>query len=155
MPWLDDVKARHRNGVRFKLHPFQAEANPVKLREQLEPMIRLAQQVWLWLESRRLLRDFDSVQDDAFSNNNKCPETRPMRNLLVNAKSTPSPRLCRFNPLRYPRERLLTALSLLLWEPFSSPPDRLLAKLKNELSAPSAQWPDLIRSYERLWRQYN
>lgn len=116
LPWLDEVRQHHAVGVEFKLRPrrnvFSAEA----LRERLQRVVTLAETVWLWLESKRLRMEFASVRQYVTNPLNKCPETDPWRNRLLNtwifgrrAFRLPESR-------RHPRERILNALAILLWD---------------------------------------
>ncbi|HEX7861599.1 MAG TPA: hypothetical protein VF773_14785 [Verrucomicrobiae bacterium] len=142
----------HNQGVDFKLHPVRSNRSGEEFRPELESIKDIAKQLWLLLESRRLETTFPSVEDYSFSNINKCPETIASRNRLINAR--------RFGKLsvlntRYPRERLLNSLPLLLWEACEIQSTPHLARLHEQLRTNARQYSDLVRAYESIWRIYN
>ena len=152
MPWMAQVRRHHAEGVRFKLHPSPTLLDATALRAKFTDISALALQVWLWLESRRLNRLFTSARDYALCTLNKCPETHPWRNRLVNANL--------FGPLpffmpqsrRHPRERVLNALALLLWESHRPQPEWLVP-VQKQLRTSSTEDKVLMERYEALWRR--
>ncbi len=133
-PDIADIRRHHDAGVKFKLHPVRSVATREELVAQHRELSALGRRLWLWLENRRLGTSFATTRDYARSAINKCPETSPLRNRLVNLK-TSGPRGLRCT--RYPRERLLQTLPLLLWEES----DRRFAAR--------------VAEYEQLWRRFN
>jgi hypothetical protein len=117
MPWFETVGQEHARGIDFKLHPRQSTRSALELRDDLRQLSLLACRVWLWLESLRLKRNFRSAIGYTLHPGNKCPETSPRWNWLVNLRHFGWRAL--FGPAsrRYPRERLLCALPVLLWQP--------------------------------------
>ncbi len=112
----------------------------------------LALNVWLWLETQRLGRSFNNALEYALIRANKCPEVSPWRSLLVNVKTG-----CwrAGQPFRYPRHRVLHALSLLLWS-WSEPPDfATLQLLQRELATKQTAFNPLVGAYRTLWGQVN
>ena len=75
-----------------------------------------------------------------------------MRNRLVNLRA--------FGPAglasgRYPRERLLNALPLLLWEKSALTSPELLAKIQMELRTPASDLAALVAAYGVIWGRFN
>jgi hypothetical protein len=117
-----------------------------------EQVSKLALEVWLWLESRRLGISFDSPQDYATWPWNKCPEVPVWRSLLVNLKNGGRGRSVR-KMFRYPRDRVLSALPLLLWS-WSDPPEpAVLHCLQRELATTESSFSSLLGACQQLWRQ--
>jgi hypothetical protein len=56
---------------------------------------------------------------------------------------------------RYPRERLLRSLVLLLWEPTALQDPELRAYLHAELRTTAADLPGLVKAYQQLWQRFN
>ncbi len=155
VPWQDEMVSLHVEAVDFKLHP-QRKAWPLeKFKEEQERLTALALKVWLWLESHRLQRQFTSNLDYALSPVNKCPETNPSRNRLVNARRFGAGALLDKRASRYPRERLLNALTLLLWEPQAAADPLLLRKIQAELHSEAGSFRDLVFAYRDLWQHFN
>lgn len=155
LPWLENVRRYHEQGVDFKLHPHKTNATRDELRERQHELVRMALQLWLWLEARRLRQQFSSAIEYARCPINKCPETTFARNALVNATTFGAPALLREKAFRYPRERLFNALSLLLWEPSTLREPQLLQNVQAELVTPAAHFDGLIVAYQNLWRRFS
>ena len=128
-PWWGEVQRLHEIGVEFKLHPYRSSEPREELVRDHQAVSALARQVWLWYESYRLAAPFASVRDYAASPANKCPETRALKNLLINVKEFGRP------SLRYPRERLFNECPVLLWE--------------------ERPEPDSIGEYQSVWRRFS
>lgn len=122
LSWLPEVQQGHEAGVHFKLHPTPPPSRAV-LQAELERVTALAQQVWLWLENRRLDCHFLSMRGYALSSLNKCPETNPERNRLVNARIFGFHTYILTTSEHHPRERALIALAILLWLPWREKDD--------------------------------
>lgn len=155
VPGLAEIVQMHGNGVAFKLHPHAASATEAgAIRERWEKILPTACDLWFWLEERRLGASFGSVRAYALSPLNKCPETHGLRNRLVNAKAF-GPR-AGFAPSGrgHPRERLLSTLPILLWEPALLNDDEVRAFVASRLLSPGSSLPDAIRAYERLWLRF-
>jgi hypothetical protein len=129
MPWWSDVQRLHEIGVEFKLHPYRSNEPHEELIREHHAVSALARHVWLWYESHRLSVPFTSVREYVTSEANKCPETRAIKNLLINLKEFGRP------SFRYPRERLFNSCPLLLWEEHSS--------------------KDSIGEYQAVWRRFS
>lgn len=112
--WLAAVQQEHTPGVAFKLHPGPATESRDALLARHAALLELARQLWLWLENRRLGTAFATGREYAASRRNKCPETHAWRNWLINVRD-----FHRVNSTRYPREQLLQALAVWLWDPQS------------------------------------
>jgi hypothetical protein len=154
MLWLPEVRRHHNSGVEFKLHPHFTLAAKPQLQQQQLQVTTLARQLWLWLEGRRLNRSFASPRDYALSLLPKCPESSPWRNALLNLRTFGPTALFRDQAFCYPRERLLNALSLLLWDERALLEDAPRQYLQKSLQVKSANWPDLLRAYQRIWQNY-
>ena len=152
---MEKIREHHQRGVRFKLYPVQSRADRDELKALHAELSDLAREVWLFVERKRLGRDFATAKDYALSRADKCPETPGWRNRLVNAKA--------FGPMaglfgkanRYPRERLFNALALLLWTPDALKDVRLRRHLQGNLRTDAVDLEGLVDAYERLWHQFN
>ncbi len=155
-PWMAQVRQEHERGVRFKLHPHVTTDSQNDLRTQWDEVADLARRVWLWLESRRLGDSFESVRAYAEHPADKCPGTPRWRNWLVNVRHRePGAWTGGREALRYPRERLLRALPLLLWEAeVVSKESALVKQLQRELATSATEWVDLVHAYTRVWERY-
>lgn len=153
-PWYDTLRDHHAAGLRFKLHPYQAAPAQAELKAQHDATKAFALKTWLWLESRRLGNDFISARDYALNLQDKCPDTNPWRNRLVNAKAFGPSAFFVKRSRRHPRERVLNALAWLLWEPLAQHPEALrwLDKKSSEVTGLEASWIDI---YRRIWRQFS
>ena len=159
--WLGEVRELHAAGVEFKLHPERIVKSIENFRSGHEQVSRVANQVWLWLESRRLWRAFPSARDYALSRFRKCGgspagrQTFPsvLRNVLLNARSFGLGGALQ-GGTRYPRERLLNALPLLLWE---EPLNDLRVKhfLQKELRTRASDWQGFVAAYKAVWPKFS
>jgi hypothetical protein len=140
--------------LHFKLNPCRTTADTATFQSQFKEISARALQLWLWLESRRLNRIFISARDYALCPINKCPETNPWRNRLVNAKVFGPPALFQKRSHRHPREKVLNALALLLWEPSALNSDRT-RRLQHELPFSAGDEPNSVDTYKKLWRHLN
>jgi len=125
----------HTAGVMFKLHPTVSQAPREELAALHHTLTQATRSLFLWLESRRLRHPFTTTASYLDSNLDKCPETDPLRNRLINARQFGFRAL---SDTRYPRQRLLHGLCELLWEDPSSEPTSID-----------------IQEYERLWHHFN
>lgn len=153
---VHELLRHHASGVAFKLHPYRSSLSREALAAEHAEISRLAHSLWLWLEHRRLGERFPSASDYARSRIDKCPETSGIRNRLVNFRTFGFKMPMCSKGTRYPRERLLHSLPLLLWEFPSNPanPD-LHSRLKWELMARAKDLPGWIAAYSRLWGRFN
>ena len=155
LPWLDEVRCHHKAGVEFKLHPRQTRLSLDSLCDRQSELTHLGLKIWLWLESIRLKQMFTTPRDYALSKVDKCPETNPIRNYLVNARTFGPVGLLTCGPWRYPRERLLHALTLLLWEPQAFSSANLRKCIPMPLRSDRASFTELVLAYETLWKNFN
>lgn len=154
-PALGDVRRHHAVGVQFKLHPWRTPACRPALRETQEELSTLARHLWLWLESRRLNYPFASARAYATSGCRKCPEIAAWRSYLVNLRNFGPRVLLSRRAARYPRERVLQALPLLLWCPEVFQDPRLLRRLQSDLGTSATDFSALVEAYRRLWSRVN
>lgn len=145
----DAVRRHHDAGLEFKLHPVRTTAAQAELVAQHGELVALTQTLWLWLENQRLGQHFARTTDYGLSTVNKCPETSAWRNGLVNLRSG------RTVGIRYPRERLLQALALLLWEPNLLANPGALRRVQTDLRTATTSFAELVAAYETLWHRFN
>jgi hypothetical protein len=151
MPWLAEVLRHHAMGVAFKLHPYASTERPEALEAELAEVTQLAGKVFLWLEEKRLGVPFRSHREYAFHPVAKHPDTRKMRNALINFRTFGAKGIA----TRYPRERLLEALALLLWTPDALANADALAKLQKDLASAETTAEGLAQDYRKLWSRFN
>jgi len=94
---------------------------------------------------------FASARDYAFSGVAKCSDTAAWRNLVLNVKTFGPASLLDGRSVRYPRERLLNSLVLLLWEDASINAVEVKRYLQDQLQTATPDWPDLVSAYKRVW----
>jgi len=143
---LVELTRHHADGVKFKLHPARSMESRDTLAARHAELSVLGRQLWLWLEAKRLNRKFATPRDYADTDIFLCPETSALRNRLVNLRAFGAGGLvC----TRYPRERLLRSLALLLWE------QNEFERVRLELRTTAPDFSGLVCAYENLWRQFN
>lgn len=151
---LAEIRSHHCAGVEFKLHPEQINRPIASFQAEHDAISCLAQQVWLWLENRRLQNGFSSIHDYAFSNVAKCPGSPSSRNALLNARTFGTASLFDGSATRYPRERLLNSLPLLLWdEPMNDL--RVKRHLQKQLRTSASNWQDFVTAYKAVWPRFS
>jgi hypothetical protein len=151
--WLDAVRAEHAQGMAFKLRP-EVTGDVDALHLSYHRVSDLLCAVFLWLESRRLGVNFHSPLQYAIHSAGKCPESRPLRNLLVNVRRFGPLAAIEARALRYPRERLLRALPVLLWEPTLLAVRPVMVRVESELRTEESDEAGLLAAYTRLWEIY-
>ena len=149
LPWRADLLDHHRYGIEFKLHPFRSRESREQLEGDLNGVIALAGELWLWLESRRLRHSFISPRHYATSPRPKWPDTNSVRNALLNLKLFRGPLLR--DAFRHPRERILESLALLLWEPLALSDSSLRNLLSSNLRAQVTDRSATVQRYRQLW----
>jgi len=151
--WSTQLAPLHLAGVEFKLHPHCERAeNKDALAAEHAAVSALAERFWLWVESQRLGGEYRSSGDYAATRGSLCPERSRLRNALSNARAFGLRGL--FSPYRtrYPRERLLRSLSLLLWGQMSASERSRIAACLN-CGDPSLG--AAVSAYETLWHRFN
>lgn len=152
MPWLDAVRREHASGVKFKFQPHRSVRSANELKGDFERIALLACRIWLWVESHRLGTEFRSPVSYALHPAPKCPGTPMWRNWLVNARHLGAMELMKGRrAFRYPRERLLRALPVLLWQPVMLVNPRVRQCLRRELQTTATDESRLLAAYVRLW----
>jgi hypothetical protein len=154
-PRLPDLQEHHRAGVEFKLHPTRGTGPRDHYWDRFCELTELGLQLWLWLESRRLHVKFSSARHYALHPLNKCPEKSRWRNRLVQVKNFGFSALLRRESERYPREKLLNTLPLLLWDADALTDPVLLGHVQGNLGTDAKHLADLTRAYESIWRRFN
>jgi rhamnosyltransferase len=153
-PWMEKVRKYHAAGVDFKLRPRQTSKSLADFQADHAFISSFALQVWLWLESRRLNRTFSSAHDYAVSGVEKCGGMPVWRNVLLNAKNFGPASILSLSATRYPRERLLNSLPLLLW---NEPLNDLRVKyfLQKELRTTASDWQGFVTAYKAVWPKFS
>ena len=151
---MSEVRSHHCAGVQFKLHPEQLSRSTASFQDEHETISRLAREVWLWLEKRRLGKAFPSLHDYAMSKIVKCPGFPPLRNALLHARTFGMAGIFDDTALLYPRERLLNSLPLLLWD---EPMNDLKVKrhLQNQLRTAASDWQGFVAAYKAVWPKFS
>jgi hypothetical protein len=151
LPWFDELRHHHALGVEFKLHPYRSITATEVLRHDFHQISELMLQVWLWLESQRLQQNFSSARHYATSPVNKCPETNPWRNRLLNVWLFGPAILASPASHRHPRERIFHALTILLWDSAAS--ENLLPAWLNLEATSVPTKGKIIEAYDKLWQR--
>jgi hypothetical protein len=150
-PWLDAVLHHHAVGVEFKLHPESGPIGREALIARHDAITGLAQQCWLWLESRRLGRPFSSARAYAEDAVDKCPGSSPFLDFLLNLRADRLRPRARPSLWRHPRQRIFHSLALLLWEPAAISDPQLRRRVGAELNVRPTAAGDWIGAYRTLW----
>lgn len=152
--WLAELKRHHVAGVEFKLHPQRVTKTAAQFATEHREISELARQLWLWLENRRLRQHFNYVREYALSPVKKCSEHSAVRSLLLNARTFGARAVLDGRSLRYPRERLLNSLPLLLWdEPLNDL--KVRRHLQRQLRSKAADWPGFVTAYKSFWPSFS
>lgn len=151
--WLADVCRHHGEGTEFKLHPHRGSISREELKGLHHHVSDYCRVVWLWLEHRRLGATFRSVRSYV-DHKIKCPEARGLRSALVNARAL-GVRSWRSQPFRHPRERVLTALPLLLWRPHVEGTPDLVREVQRELHTRETTFTGLVSAFRDVWSRVN
>jgi len=150
-PWMTELGALHARGVAFKLHPQRSAESAEALRAAWTAVTAAALPVWLHLEGRRLGTPFVSARAYAESAVNKCPCTSRMRNFLINLRQLGLRPLRQGRPGEHPRQRIVQAMALLLWEPAALTSVPLLRRLQDDLGTSRTDFPGLLAAYRAQW----
>ncbi len=153
---IGQLAAWHESAVEFKFHPRHASPPLDALIETQRELARAWSELFLWLESIRLGREFQTARDYASYPGRLFPEFPALRNAALHARD----RLRRGKPpggwldsLDYPRAPLQRALALLL-DPASATADN--EKIRGLLRLQRDASPGEVRdAYRRWWRYYN
>jgi hypothetical protein len=154
-PWLQNVCWQHAIGVDFKLRPERSNASRDELAARHASIASIGREVWLWIEVSRLAANFASPRAYAEWPHDKWPESAGLRNALVNFRALGWRPFGQARAGRHPRQRILNALTLLLWEPEALSSPALVRFLQRELQTPASTFPDLMRAYRVLWSRVN
>ncbi|HYE29978.1 MAG TPA: hypothetical protein VEH27_00990 [Methylomirabilota bacterium] len=153
--WILPFVQVHTDGVEFKLHPFKSIQPREALQSEHAEISALAKQLWLWLENRRLSRTFDTVEAYALDRGVKCPESDPAKNILITARAFGVSAALGSGASRYPRERLLNTLPLLLWSENAFGDPKLRERVSEELRVPVTDLSSAVRAYKTIWNRFN
>ena len=150
LPWIQEVRKRHGEGIQFKLQPYRSRLSRAALLQQLLLTSSLALRVWLWLEERRLGVEFQYPTDYVASSIDKWPDPRHWRNRLANLNVFGLRSIFFPGGWRHPRNRILNALIMLLWMRAESSP-QLKREAEHELMLSRSN--GLIRAYRERWQR--
>ncbi|HZR17137.1 MAG TPA: hypothetical protein VFE51_07405 [Verrucomicrobiae bacterium] len=153
-PFGRQILAHHGAGVQFKLHPRQLLKPRVEFAAEHFELTKLALQVWLWVENRRLRTNFATLEEYALSSIKKCSGQSLWRNLLLNLRTFGAGATFDRNTRRYPRERLFNALPLLLAQSPAQAVLEIRRHLQRQLNTRAEDWLGLVAAYKRVWRCY-
>jgi hypothetical protein len=154
LPWLEQVRQDHAAGVAFKLLPNPLSKSPAEFSAEHRRISALAAKVWLWLEGRRLQREFGSARDYALAPCRKWPGSSAWRNCLLSLKTFGPAALLDRQSWWYPRDRLFSCLPLLLWDEESAHAQQCLQLLQERLHTRAVDWDGLVGAYKRVWASY-
>lgn len=149
---IETVRLDHADGVQFKLHPFQETSPPTCLLPEHNRLTSLALSLWLWLEQKRLNKPFPSAAAYAHDPLDKCPETRPWKNRLINAHQFGLAASLGPSGARYPRQRLFHALAILLW---ADDIESEIPFLQKTLHTNAVSFQECVQAYTALWQRFN
>ncbi len=149
--WLRDVLRHHAAGIEFKLHPQLDPISKDLLFVRLGEVTAFAMQCWLRLESCRLGGTYSSARSYAEDGRNKCANSSPLLNLLLNFRADRFRLHARPRPWRHPRQRIYHAMSLLLWEPNATTDPVLQRQIRSELNLSAFHVGVWEPAYRALW----
>ena len=108
--------------------------------------------MWGWLETKRLGIPAGSPVRYGRAGD-KCPETGALKNAAIRLRTFGLKGVLSGLAFRYPREALVNTLAILLWAPDLA---RSNAEwLSRQLVKRVSDWNDAVRTYARLWAQFN
>jgi hypothetical protein len=151
---LPEIQAHHAAGLVFKLHPRRVSKTVREFDLEHHSLNELAMRLWLWLEGRRLERNFLSASDYALCKVVKCPESSAWRNYILSLRAFGPKATLETASCRYPRERLFNALALLLWEADAVTRSYLLRRVQQALQTDAPDWTGLVNVFKRIWPSY-
>ncbi len=150
-PLFDEALLHHRDGVRFKLHPEAAGTQRASLEKRHRAASELARECWLWVESRRLGRDYPTVRAYLDDPRDKWEDSHTLRNVLLNLRADGIRALASRSIGRHPRGRAFHSMAILLWDvdcPTSLHSQKRLSFELNTSTSSSAGW---LHAYQDLW----
>jgi hypothetical protein len=153
-PHFSEIQKLHAEGMGFKLCPYRSSGAGDQFEFAYRELSRLCSELWLWLESIRLQEPFFTARDYALYPTNKCPESSAWRNCLLNFRTFGLKAISDALAWRYPRERLLNALPLLLWELNTSVEPALQRVIQKQLHTAASDWAGWVAAYKNLWPSY-
>jgi len=76
------------------------------------------------------------------------------RNCLLNLKHFGLKGAMTAHPGRYPRERLLNTLPLLLWDAEVTREPSVIRYLQKQIATQASEWRGLVAAYKQIWPQF-
>jgi hypothetical protein len=153
--WAKKLLPHHEAGLQFKLHPVRSNASHEVLYRRQNELVALARELWLWLESRRLEREFTSHRQYALCRERLITERQPLKNQLLNLRTFGLPGLWGRHSRRYPREHLLRSLALLLFHHDFDKDREAVAAVQDALHTNVTDRSGLIRAYRHVWGRFS
>ncbi len=152
--WFEELCRHHSVGEAFKLHPLRSAAGRDELAARHAEVSTLCERTWRWIESRRLQKSFPSIAAYIEDEGDKCPETAPWRNALVNAKVFGARGLASRRG-RHPRNVVLGVLPRLLWQTDALASPAAMAVIQRELRTSATDFAGLVDAYREVWALVN
>lgn len=153
-PNLPQILQCHDRGVQFKLHPKHSSQLNDSIHEGFHNVCRLLFEMWLEVERERLRRTFRSIEDYVLSAESTCPDRRYLKNLVLNVRALGWRGLLKPS-IRYPRDRLLRTLPVLLWLWKDHPGRQISRVTQTSLAVPRGDWDGLVAAYLNVWKRFN
>jgi hypothetical protein len=155
VPWVEQICQEHSVGLLFKLHPQSSNEPAVSFFERHARISELGRKLWLWLENRRLNSNFSNIREYALSPGNKCPEVSAVKARVISAKFFGISSIAEHGSSRYPRERLLCTLPLLLWDSAATRDRNLISFIQNQLRSSEMSYHQWVNAYQKIWSRFN
>jgi hypothetical protein len=152
-PDWEQLQLWHTEGVDFKLHPRHHDRSSESLQDAQPELATAWLRTFLWLEQRRLGRQFATAADYANAGPRLYPRTSRLRNGLLHLRDLKNRGGALPGWWDYPRAALQRALVQLV-DP-SSDPDPARVSRALGLSSIPPHWTDLESAYARWWAYYN
>jgi hypothetical protein len=145
---FEQLVAWHESAVEFKFHPRHEGVGIGVLMERQLALAAAWREVFVWVESIRLGREFRSVEDYAFYKGRLFPEFPVSRNLALHARDRVRRGKGPGGWVDYPRAPLQRALALLTGGDWGGG-GRVLGLARE------ASKKDIVEKYRKWWSYYN
>ena len=151
IPYLRSMTPREIDGCSIETHMIdeyvQTDLSYLRQLERSDNPTLLA---LAGVQSHQFQRALD-LAAYALDRGNKCPDTNPLLNFLLNLRANGFRFRARPNPWRHPRQRIFHALVLLLWAPAAFTDPRLRHRLVTELNLRADSLDGWLPAYRALW----
>ena len=154
-PHWETLVQWHTEGTAFKLSPRHTQVDVSLQKAAQAQLARAWLETFLWLESKRLGRSYQSADGYAHATQRLFPETPRWRNVALRLRDRRSRGGALPYWTDYPRAALLRVLVKLV-DPTAEPDARMMARgLAAPIPATAAEWVGLEPAFERWWAFYN